>query len=125
MELPLYFQQYYSNSIQFKYAEVVLVVSAQLGRARKPLPEILNHSAYAFIIIIIIIIITIIIFIIVIIIIIIIIRINILFIIIIIVIWIDIQNQSLLVGLLTRQSSENYLVNFQFIVGLFHTGNKD
>ena len=123
MELPLYFQQYYSNSIQFKYAEVVLVVSAQLGRARKPLPEILNHSAYAFIIIIIII--TIIIFIIVIIIIIIIIRINILFIIIIIVIWIDIQNQSLLVGLLTRQSSENYLVNFQFIVGLFHTGNKD
>ena len=123
MELPLYFQQYYSNSIQFKYAEVVLVVSAQLGRARKPLPEILNHSAYAFIIIIIII--TIIIFIIVIIIIIIIIRINILFIIIIIVIWIDIQNQSLLVGLLTRQSSENYLVNFQFIIGLFHTGNKD
>ena len=123
MELPLYFQQYYSNSIQFKYAEVVLVVSAQLGRARKTLPEILNHSAYAFIIIIIII--TIIIFIIVIIIIIIIIRINILFIIIIIVIWIDIQNQSLLVGLLTRQSSENYLVNFQFIVGLFHTGNKD
>ena len=84
MELPLYFQQYYSNSIQFKYAEVVLVVSAQFGRARKPLPEILNHSAYAFIIIIIII--AIIIFIIVVIIIIIIIRINILFIIIIIVI---------------------------------------
>ena len=123
MELPLHFQQYYSNSIQFKYAEVVLVVSAQLGRARKPLPRILNHSAYAFIIIIIIIfiiiitiyiiiIITIIIFIIVIIIIIIIIRINILFIMIIIVIWIDLQNQSLLVGLLTRQSSENYLVNF-------------